>query len=251
MRILVFSTTATALFAATTAMASGPAPAPVEPPVAQPAPPPAFTWTGPYAGVQIGMLDGNVDWSDSRPEEMMNGESISAEINGGGGYSASPDADGFVGGIYGGYNFHSSGNTVFGVEAEYNWSHADGEDDITYSGGSPTPYTLESEITDTAAIRGRLGYAMDRTLFYGAAGVAWASLNLEVFEPKAGSVADWSDTLNGWTIGAGVEHAFTDRMVGRIDYRYSDFGEEEDFDGSGTDVEMDTHEIRAGVAFRF
>ncbi|PQO24769.1 hypothetical protein C2I36_01415 [Rhodobacteraceae bacterium WD3A24] len=249
MRRLLITTTAAAAVAGTAAMASGPAPAPVEPPVAQPAPPPAFTWTGPYAGVQIGMLDGNIDWNDPGSEEPMVTPTVTN--GGGGGYSASPDADGFVGGIYGGYNFHSSGNTVFGVEAEYNWSHADGEDDITYSGGSPTPYTLESEITDTAAIRGRLGYAMDRTLFYGAAGVAWASLNLEVFDSRGGSLEDWSDTLNGWTIGAGVEHAFTDRMVGRIDYRYSDFGEEEDFDGSGTDVEMDTHEIRAGVAFRF
>lgn len=31
-------------------------------------------------------------------------------------------------------------------------------------------------------------------------------------------------THTGWTLGAGVEHAFTDNFTGRVEYRYSNFG---------------------------
>ncbi|PQO24768.1 hypothetical protein C2I36_01410 [Rhodobacteraceae bacterium WD3A24] len=238
MRQILFATTATALFAATTAMASGPAPAPVEPPVAQPAPPPAFNWTGPYAGIQLGMLNSNFD----RQTEYYG--FTTPETN--------PDPEGFVGGIYGGYNWQGAGNVVYGIEGEYNWSHADGSDVDEESGfGSYT----EAEIFSTAALRGRVGYAMDRTLFYGAAGIAYADFDSAAYNSDDSLVAnsEISDSRTGWTIGAGVEHAFTDRMVGRLDYRYSDFGDETyDLDENYTaDIDFDTHEIRAGVAFRF
>ena len=32
-----------------------------------------------------------------------------------------------------------------------------------------------------------------------------------------------SKTLAGWTVGAGVEYAFTDSWSGRLEYRYTDF----------------------------
>ena len=33
-----------------------------------------------------------------------------------------------------------------------------------------------------------------------------------------------SDTLTGWTVGAGCEHAWTNHFTTRIEYRYTDYG---------------------------
>jgi outer membrane immunogenic protein len=233
-RIFVAATlTASAAVAGTSALAGDPTPPPADPVVVEP----GFTWAGPYAGLQLGYLSGHIDVGipgiDGDPTI---GPSPIVE-------RASPDADGFVGGIYGGYNFATSGNLVFGFEGEYNWSHADGSDQLPAIDGLGE--TLESDIESTAALRGRIGHAMDRTLIYGAAGIAWADLEL------SDGTATASETMTGWTIGGGVEHAFTDQWLGRIDYRYSSFDDENNFAGTGANVEMETHELRVGVAYKF
>jgi hypothetical protein len=67
---------------------------------------------------------------------------------------------------------------------------------------------------------------MDRTLFYATAG--WAFGNVEVTKataPGATPFAAYDDVRHGWTVGAGIEQAFTDRISGRIEYRYTDLGE--------------------------
>ncbi|PQO22903.1 hypothetical protein C2I36_10505 [Rhodobacteraceae bacterium WD3A24] len=260
-----------AAFAGTAAIASGPGPAPVEPQVVEPAQP-AFTWTGGYAGLQAGTLQGEIDLDTVRtsPPPAFPGAQE---------HTASPDASGGEIGIYGGYNWQGANNTVFGIEGEFNWSNADGSDDGSWSGGGgdevragqnsigqehgggrgPLGGGIESEIHSTAALRGRIGYAMDRTLIYAAGGVAFADLEMTGYNNGGREQFNERDNRTGWTIGAGVEHAISDSMIARLDYRFSDFGTETfDFTsvgGSGhvhdVDVELQTHQLRAGIAFRF
>ena len=55
-------------------------------------------------------------------------------------------------------------------------------------------------------------------------------------------------------MGVGVEHAFHERWVGRIDYRYSDFGQVDYLDFGPTNTlsgDLETHEIRVGIGMRF
>ncbi|WP_367142381.1 outer membrane protein [Mesorhizobium sp.] len=59
----------------------------------------------------------------------------------------------------------------------------------------------------------------------------------------------------GWTLGAGIEHAFTDRWIARAEYRYSDFGSQQLSVAAGfpteTKVDLQTHDIRVGLSYKF
>lgn len=87
-------------------------------------------------------------------------------------------------------------------------------------------------------------------------GVHSGTRNPAAGPPVAATPLPWSDTARGWTAGFGVEQAFGDRWVGRIDYRYSDSGDLYDrpFGPPGTANnflgERHTHEVRVGIALR-
>lgn len=196
----------------------------------------SFDWSGFYVGLQAGYLASEFDITfPGNPE-----------------FATKPDNDGFVGGIYGGYNYQFSNNWVIGAEGEFNGASADGDDVVTSNGGPIPSEVWDSEINWTAAIRGRIGYAMDRTLIYAAGGVAFADYDVHVSD--SGVLRDTiSDTPTGWTIGAGAEHAFAENIVARVDYRYSDFGSETFVLPSTIDTEVDlvTHEVKFGIAYKF
>lgn len=210
----------------------------------------AYDWTGTYAGLQFGALNSNADVA----VEAATGARV---------FGWPLNLNGPTAGLFVGYNRQVRTNVVFGVEAEVNWADSSDLNSIASSvggpGGGATTEDAELDIGRTAAIRARIGYAMDRTLIYAAAGLARASYEGSVVRVvggvPAGLPAVWSDSANGWTIGVGVEHAFADRWVGRIDYRYSDFGDL-DFGpvgvaGSQVVGNLTTHELRFGLAMRF
>ena len=60
---------------------------------------------------------------------------------------------------------------------------------------------------------------------------------------------DESKTFLGRTVGAGIEHAFTDNWIGRFEYRYADFGSEA-FPGD-IKIGLNEHTLRAGVSYKF
>jgi outer membrane immunogenic protein len=97
---------------------------------------------------------------------------------------------------------------------------------------------------------------MDRTLFYATGGWAWIDYD-SVFSPVLNGTPfrtlASSNNDQGWTLGIGIEHAFDDRWVGRIDYRYSNFGDAEysAFPQPHLFGDFETHDIRAGIAVRF
>ncbi|CAI2936175.1 OMP_b-brl domain-containing protein [Aminobacter niigataensis] len=200
--------------------------------------PAGFVWTGGYVGLQAGYAWG--DTSVSFPSSAI--------------YFSKPDADGFIGGIYAGYNHQLPNNLVLGVEADINYSNADGVDFLSRVGFPPAlNEEWQSEIKWTAALRARVGYSLDRTLLYVAVGVALADLEVGVYD--WGVLRDEvSDTLTGWTVGVGAEHAFTDNLVARLEYRYSDFGtasydELEATVPAGVDSRI--HDVRVGLAYKF
>ena len=153
---------------------------------------PAFTWTGFYVGLNAGY--GWADGTDvfvTRPTGVV--DSFTGGSNGG-----------FTGGGQIGYNWQS-GAFVFGLEA-----------DIQYADFSSSPtygvYPLSgSEGNYWGTVRGRLGYAIDRTLLYVTGGLAYGDVGTQLDRFGGG------DAQAGWVLGAGVEYAFTNNWTGRVE----------------------------------
>ena len=122
-----------------------------------------------------------------------------------------------------GYNYQFGPNWVAGAEADMSWSGMEGQQHMYIYDG----HDWSGGWDGFATIRARIGYAFGTTLFYGTGGLALVHAN----EVIVGNDADESNFYQGWktgyVVGAGVEHAFTPRLSGKIEYLYTDgFGSE-------------------------
>lgn len=165
---------------------------------------PAFTWAGFYVGLNAG-----VGWAGSRDVTIVGPTPGSSGVLSGGGGDGS-----FVGGGQVGYNWQS-GAWVYGLEADIQYVDVGG--DVAWG-----PYTWWARGGDDGGyfgtVRARLGYAIDRTLIYITGGLAYGGLNSN---PLTGN--DTSNT--GWTIGGGIEYAFTNNWTVRLEGLYVDLSE--------------------------
>ncbi|MDC8753965.1 outer membrane beta-barrel protein [Erythrobacter sp. sf7] len=88
----------------------------------------------------------------------------------------------------------------------------------------------------------RAGYLVnDKTLVYLRGGYA----NLQVRTTLSGEEGPHqaSDNLDGWLVGGGVERAITDNISARVEYRFSDFG--------NNGGQWDQHQALADVIYNF
>lgn len=199
----------------------------------------AFNWSGVYVGAQIGYA-----WGDSNLAIPPNPVPI----------TSNPEPDGVLGGVYLGYNAQLGNGIVLGAEGDFAFTGLQDSDGI-FGAGVPAPgQSFDVDVNWTAAVRARLGYAVGRFLPYIAGGVAFADVDHEGFTAPGVSVGGGSDTYVGWTIGAGAEYAFTDSLIVRAEYRYTDFGSE-DYPAQPSfpahSVDLETNDIRLGVSYKF
>ena len=197
----------------------------------------ADAWAGPYVGIQAGY-----SWGD-------------AESNAYEEYYLEPlNVDGFIGGAYVGYNWLLDNNIVVGVEGEWNYVSADDEGVVI----QPTGYSYyggKIEQDWDAALRLNVGVVKGDYLPYVTAGAAWAKVNVKGYENGTEVTSD-SRTLSGWTIGAGIAKKIDENIVARIQYRYTDYGDDswiQDSYDTGTDEHLNynTNALTVGVSYRF
>jgi outer membrane immunogenic protein len=266
LRLQVTTALAVVMLASAAQAADLPRKAPVykAPPVAV-----AFSWTGFYIGGHVGYGWGKTklnNWFDPISGFTYPGP------------DASYDTDGFLAGGQVGYNWQT-GNIVLGIEADASWTDikGSGSNDPLFA-GFPTPAgvrscldfegSCETKVQALGTITGRLGIAADRALFYAKGGAAWmnekhtfrASNPADPTDPFSNFSASREKTRWGWTVGAGIEYAFTGNWSAKIEYNYLDFGDEKigftfappnNTFGLGASFEHTMHVVKGGINYRF
>ncbi|MER2534627.1 MAG: outer membrane protein [Rhizobiaceae bacterium] len=218
--------------------------------IMEPIVPAGFTWEGAYVGVHAGY-----GWGRERDNQS------DVFFGGGGGIAADKfDVDGFIGGVHAGYNWQR-GNFVFGFEGDLDGADIKGSSDYYYPYGEGDAYygklSFKSDLQ--GSLRLRAGAAMDRALIYATGGVAFARGKVKetVYDTwyRDPYVGTWSDTKThiGWTLGAGVEYAFTDKWIGRLEARYTDFGSKKYDLSSMESVKVDWKQtaVNVGLSYKF
>jgi outer membrane immunogenic protein len=163
-------------------------------------------------------------------------------------------------GGYLGCDYQFASPVVVGIEGDAEWANIRGGSvDFPNTAipalGVPAD-TYETQANFEASVCGRLGYAFQNWLFYATGGVAWARIKEIYTSPFVGLAETFTDTRTGWTVGAGVEYAFTPNWVGRIEYRYSDFGTLDNVPTIFSSCCTESHKItenavRGGIAYKF
>ncbi|QEN87387.1 porin family protein [Labrys sp. KNU-23] len=185
-----------------------------EPAPAYQAPASNVTWTGFYAGINLGYgFSGDFDADRG------------VRLN---------EASGFTGGVQAGYNMQYD-PIVVGLEGSLNYA------DITdkYDGHKGT-YGFNGSITP------RLGYAMGDFLPYIKAGLAFGDVEINRFGAKD---SQWQV---GWTAGFGAEYRVTPEVSVRAEYNYTSYGKD-DFDIRSGIVKAgySGSDIKVGVNYHF
>ena len=191
------------------------------------APPPAFSWAGGYLGANMGV---GIPLHDSERLQAASGFGNSAyDLYPGGGVGA-----GITFGMQGGYNWQYK-NWVYGLETDFNFLNGQRAPNGTwaappsYAGMGVSSYTLTPESGGTyfSTFRARLGFAVDRTLFYATGGIAnggWrgaSTLTLNGAGPaNPFSATNSQSAQTKYALGAGVEYAFADNWSAKAEYLF-------------------------------
>jgi len=191
---------------------------------------PAFTWGGLYVGINGGYAYGNMSNTNF------------ANPNGGA-----------IGGTLG-YNWQM-GQIVFGAEGDFDYAFSKQTNTFSYLNTAVPPVSVTGanslEINWITTERLRLGYAVDRALFYVTGGYAGISTRASVFDGTNNFSQDgWR---SGGAIGAGVEYAFTNNISAKAEYLWLPM--EDKTYWSGTPYQetnkLDVNLFRVGLNYKF
>jgi outer membrane immunogenic protein len=191
----------------------------------------AYDWTGGFIGGQLGY-----GWMNSRID-LLGGIPPAFDYN----------FDGFLGGFNAGYNFQY-GSFVGGAVADIDLADLTGTEDFN---GSDSTSTKKVDVL--SSVRLRAGFAADNVVFYMTGGLATGLVNTKL---NFGDNSSENSFAVGYTVGGGVEYAFSDRLSGLVEYRFTDLGNTDHTTTvSGIPFvfvhENDFHAVRAGLNYHF
>jgi len=196
--------------------------------------PATFDWSGPYLGVfgAAVAVDGTFDGICSCVDTYTDIEHSGI---------------GYAGGILGGWNYQID-SFVLGIEGD--WAFGG-----TVATNDEPLIDTDLSFNNIATLRARAGFALDNTLLYFTGGLAAVDMEFGAVMSTTESDSAW---VYGWTAGGGLEHAFSDRLSGRVEYLYVGL-DDADFslvDGAATTLDAtqsfdDIHMVRVGLTYNF
>ncbi len=225
--------------------------------------PAAFTWAGFYFGGSLGV---GIPARNSENLQAVSGFAGPA-------FNLTPPGRNEVSPTFGaqvGYNWQT-GNFVYGLETQINFLNTQHGPSGTfaappaYAGAGFGSYTIDSDASGAyyGLLAGRVGYAMDRALFYVLGGVAtggWTgasklTLNGAVPDVFTGGIS--SSSRMKYALGGGLEYALGDSWSVRGEYIFLDqsYNTLDLGDGAGFALRSqkynDSHILRLGLNYHF
>jgi outer membrane immunogenic protein len=206
-----------AVFAADMAVKAPPRPAPIP-----------FSWTGCYIG-------GNAGGAWTQSDDSLTTAPFFSVVT----VESSGHATSFTGGGQLGCNWQFNPSWVAGLEGDINYIHASrtqhGAIPGIFGPGSPAGAGEDTVRTISlrwlATVRGRFGYAWGQSFLYATGGLALGGVKSSSALTDADGIdastifaGSQSATRAGWTVGAGYEYAFNDRLSAKLEYLHFDLG---------------------------
>lgn len=195
---------------------------------------PGGDWTGLYVGGHLGYGFARIKGTTTTADGSAGGIAATE--------SANLNLRDLTAGFQGGLNYQFANRFVLGVEAESSWTKLKGYQEslamerASLAAGHFLQANTTYDLDWFATLRGRIGYAFDRTLFYGAAGLALlresetrtqyesdTSFRQTTWMYKEGATA----TRRGWTAAGGLEYALTNNWSLKGEYSFAHFGTED------------------------
>ena len=205
---------------------------------------PYLAWTGFYVGI-----NGGYAWGNSSVAFAANDPAALAGTCGGGGSpkgqcinSVDFRRDGALAGGQFGFNWQVNSHWLVGAEADYQWSNFDGSVNSSFRLGNvgATSMVASQTVESFGTVRARAGVVLaPPLLLYGTGGFAFAQVHENLSVPAAATNGltsggfsyactvgtacfggSASQTLFGWSAGAGAEYAITSSLIFRTELLY-------------------------------
>ena len=186
-----------------------------------------YNWTGFYLGGHLGGdFEGNNSLEGSRSR--------------------------FLYGVEGGFDYQFAPNWVVGAEAQYSGLSGKNQS-LLFPAGTLVTTTHDQ----LGSVTGRIGYTWGPALVYAKGGYAFRD-NPNIAVSAAGAPTAFTTTGNsvdGWTVGAGLEYMFAPNWSAKAEYQYYNFGTTTFNTGPaeivGRRFKNDENSVKVGVNYRF
>ena len=210
----------------------------------------ADDWTGFYAGGHFGYAWGSSNWTTP---------GISGSLDLAQPVDVFAESGSFFAGVQAGYNYMLPDRFVVGVEADASFPSFQNLAGISIGGSSTFsslfgPETYLETVLSSGTLRGRIGYAPGRWLFYATGGFAWSYDRLSLTNLTSG-VTDMPFLWRlGWAAGVGVEAPVAPHWTARLEYLFTDYGNSNVFfanNGQSFTSNFSVQELRGGLNYQF
>jgi outer membrane immunogenic protein len=182
-----------------------------------------FSWTSCYLGGHLGGGFAHKDITD--PVQLVQDSFLGAGSTVGV-TTVSPSPNGVVIGGQIGCDYQFASSFVVGVEGAASGSTMKNSRMVGLPLGNPDTALVRASTDFLPSLTARIGYAFDNVLLYAKGGAALAGDRFNVTGSFVGApfAFEGLDNRFGWTVGGGVDWAFSHHWSANIEYDYYQFG---------------------------
>ena len=167
---------------------------------------PVYDWSGFYVGGFGGYAFGN--------QNLVNAQGLAGFAN----FTSNWETHGAFGGGEAGYNWQM-GTVLVGIVADAAGTNIQGRNNFGLTDVNGAPMDDFNKLKWVASVRARGGIIVDRLLLFFDGG--WAFGDIQHTNTVAGGAVDqFTVHRSGLAAGGGIAWAFTNNVIGKVEYRY-------------------------------